>query len=971
MSKTLKILLFLFAFIFVSTSAFAQTISITPIPADDDDALTCRVDGVNDPFYIYQWDKLGVSDTPIIANPLAASNTNPGDNWRCKVIIPSFPSDIPLPGYANVTISGEEPSTPSVEITITPDPAYDDDDLTCLADGENDPDYIYEWDRVGVADIAIEANPLDASETSPGQTWRCKLLLPSSPADTPIPGDARITIQEEAPPAVCDDPDSDGYGIGNQCRGTDNCPSVRNTNQSNFDDDASGDACDDDDDLDGVEDSDDNCPRGDGDAVFESLAALDRLRDQDPNQADFDGDGLGDLCDPDDDDDDVNDDNDICPIGDGDDAFEPQLNAISLRDQNPSQTNTDEDDFGNICDVDDDNDGVDDGPDNCNLVSNPSQENLDDGSAGDACDDDDDNDGLTDTEDNCPLGNGDDVFDVLDTNPDQTDSDGNGDGDVCDASFCLDPDLDGRGAGLACLGPDNCPDDYNPDQEDVDADGAGDACDDDAFCSDPDGDVYGVGVACLGADNCPSDFNPDQDDADGDGIGNACDADDDGDVVGDVDDNCPADFNPGQEDADADGIGDACDDAIACFDIDGDFYGSGTECLGPDNCPENANPTQANFDGDAAGDACDTDNDNDGLTDTEDNCPLGDGDIVYEFGVDDNADQSDADGNGVGNLCDVPDTEAPTVLLNTPENGNVLSSSTVDFTYFVTDNIDVVLSCTLFTDTSGIFQDDLTQTAHHVLFDELSGFTDLNTFTLTGIPDGTYTWNVECVDTAGNSAFAPDDFTFTVDTSVPPVNGTIPHVSIEAEPTHGEAPLDVSFGALVQDGDGALRFFWDFGDGVTSTKRSPLHYYEEEGTYTARLVVTDADGDVDTAAVIIAVGGEDIFTQEDKLSIRRILLASPAGNEVVYGGDELLLRLTMENTGHEELEDVRVSIAIPDLGVRRSDGSFDLSIGESETATVRLDIPWYAEPDMYTVHIRVGNDDVQRFRNRVVWVVEP
>ena len=42
--------------------------------------------------------------------------------------------------------------------------------------------------------------------------------------------------------------------------------------------------------------------------------------------------------------------------------------------------------------------------------------------------------------------------------------------------------------------------------------------------------------------------------------------------------------------------------------------------------------------------------------------------------------------------------------------------------------------------------------------------------------------------------------------------------------------------------EGAITYDWDFGDGFGSTRESPLHEYEEDGTYLVTLTVTNANG---------------------------------------------------------------------------------------------------------------------------------
>lgn len=145
---------------------------------------------------------------------------------------------------------------------------------------------------------------------------------------------------------------------------------------------------------------------------------------------------------------------------------------------------------------------------------------------------------------------------------------------------------DSDGDGVVDLN-DNCPADYNPDQADSDDDGQGDVCD---------VDLDNDGIE-DDADNCPAVANVDQTDGDGDGIGDACDGDLDNDGVENELDNCPLAPNFNQADGDGDGIGDACD---SLFDSDGDGVEDDV-----DNCPAVANADQADSDGDGIGDACD------------------------------------------------------------------------------------------------------------------------------------------------------------------------------------------------------------------------------------------------------------------------------------------------------------------------------------------------------------------------------
>jgi hypothetical protein len=260
---------------------------------------------------------------------------------------------------------------------------------------------------------------------------------------------------------------------------------------------------------------------------------------------------------------------------------------------------------------DTDGDGVCDDADNCPNVANPDQSDFDSDGIGDVCDADSDGDGIADGLDNCQFS----------LNPDQSDADFDGLGDVCDD----DPDGDG------VIEMDNCPLVPNQFQEDTDLDGTGDDCDED---DDNDGicDVGLSGESCnAGPDNCSTIVNPDQANLDNDSFGDACDADTDGDGIDNDVDNCELSPNVGQNDTDSDSEGDACDD-----DDDGD----GVLDVG-DNCQFIINPSQQDTDGDALGDACDADFDGDGVDNAIDNCPTAP-----------NSEQNDLDGDAIGDSCD-------------------------------------------------------------------------------------------------------------------------------------------------------------------------------------------------------------------------------------------------------------------------------------------------------------------------------
>ena len=298
-------------------------------------------------------------------------------------------------------------------------------------DGNGDPDYIdYDSDEDGICDGGISDGPLGDAGCAVNDNCTsqasCSAVVDCDIAPTPP------------------DPPRQGF---------DNCRIVDNFDQADTDCEGVGDACANDADGDGVDDSVDNClyqPNAGQEDNDQFIDPPDNTTaETNPNDANDPCNGTvadspcgGDACDVDDDNDGVLDDDDVDPfdpqrcqdtednngeVGDGcDDCTNYSGNKDGfgpLADNDPADDGPDLEPDGICDDIDLDDDGVIDSEDNCISVANgdnPGEDNqadndgdgppqpCDSGAAdpicgGDACDVDDDNDGVNDDVDSDPL----------------------------------------------------------------------------------------------------------------------------------------------------------------------------------------------------------------------------------------------------------------------------------------------------------------------------------------------------------------------------------------------------------------------------------------------------------------------------------------------------------------------------------------------------------------------------------------
>lgn len=121
---------------------------------------------------------------------------------------------------------------------------------------------------------------------------------------------------------------------------------------------------------------------------------------------------------------------------------------------------------------------------------------------------------------------------------------------------------------------------------------------------------------------------------------------------------------------------------------------------------------------------------------------------------------------------------------------------------------------------------------------------------------GSYTVSLTATNSVGSDTKTKTDY-ITV--------GSEPGAAFSADPVEGCPPLEVSF---TDESSGYPDSWqWDFGDGGSSSESDPNYTYEEPGTYTVSLTVSNACGeDTETKQDFITIWAPDIAVNPDHLS---------------------------------------------------------------------------------------------------------
>ncbi len=104
------------------------------------------------------------------------------------------------------------------------------------------------------------------------------------------------------------------------------------------------------------------------------------------------------------------------------------------------------------------------------------------------------------------------------------------------------------------------------------------------------------------------------------------------------------------------------------------------------------------------------------------------------------------------------------------------------------------------------------------------------------------------------------------------------------------------------------------------------------------------------------------------LVIERMSINGDYSDGEVYAGDVIFFAFDFRNRGDTDFDNLRLKVSIPELGISRRLGPFELDEGDDLHKTVSLDIPYYSEPGEYLVRAVLFDEEAKRVQHRYVTI---
>lgn len=166
----------------------------------------------------------------------------------------------------------------------------------------------------------------------------------------------------------------------------------------------------------------------------------------------------------------------------------------------------------------------------------------------------------------------------------------------------------------------------------------------------------------------------------------------------------------------------------------------------------------------------------------------------------------------------------------------------------------------------------------------------------------------------------------------------------------GDAPLEVAFdGSKSKDRDGTLAsFYWDFGDGSTSSEISPAHTYAQTGSYQVSLTVIDDKGAKASDSVLVDVYPPPITAQKllgisppkYRLHSQHTAGTDPQSKKMIYyyivGGDKrvreleakaIFVDVLLQNSRRRDIEQITVYLFDEEKSNFMKSGDYEHYVG--------------------------------------------
>lgn len=204
-------------------------------------------------------------------------------------------------------------------------------------------------------------------------------------------------------------------------------------------------------------------------------------------------------------------------------------------------------------------------------------------------------------------------------------------------------------------------------------------------------------------------------------------------------------------------------------------------------------------------------------------------------------------------------------------------------------------------------------------------------------------------------------------TTTPVINA--PKAIFTTSTTSGSTPLTVSFnGSGSTVCNGPLTYLWKFGNGATATTATASATYSTAGTFTARLIVTDAQGRKDSSSTTITITSSPRVKLHFKrpatwLNTPRLYYwaTSPALPTVSWPG------LVMTNEGNGGWWGYTITGALTSNVIFNNSNAPQTADLTGVTGEVWYDNGWVAKPAGWVRQAVAGNDEDQALS----WSVYP